>query len=155
MDWRWYGNTEDQPELQHLSVRERIDIDEQVHSRVVAHPGLWLLTLTVVAVGIGLFPLAMLLLFRFERPSDLWGIAGVLAAQIAVTAAVFIAGIRLRRRTLLHILREQEIRPAFCLTCGYDLRGTPGDLCPECGQLIGGHATPSNAQRSTCVTRCS
>lgn len=27
--------------------------------------------------------------------------------------------------------------PGFCTSCGYDLRGSPGKPCPECGQAPG------------------
>ncbi len=35
-------------------------------------------------------------------------------------------------------------RPAHaCEQCGYDLRGTPGPTCPECGQTIAHRSPPS------------
>jgi hypothetical protein len=30
-------------------------------------------------------------------------------------------------------LRRRRVREGRCLRCGYDLRGSPGPRCPECG----------------------
>lgn len=39
---------------------------------------------------------------------------------------------------LVGIMRSRHLDATFgiCLHCGYDLRGTPGDRCPECGTSI-------------------
>ncbi len=34
------------------------------------------------------------------------------------------------------VLAERGRRPPKCFGCGYDLRGTPGESCPECGRKI-------------------
>jgi len=44
----------------------------------------------------------------------------------------------------IHALQERKVREqpasmqATCLACGYDIRGTPGLACPECGTAIPG-----------------
>ncbi|MEX0655751.1 MAG: hypothetical protein WD534_03235 [Phycisphaeraceae bacterium] len=43
---------------------------------------------------------------------------------------------RVLRRKLKQLMLEQGLRPSSCLDCGYDLRATEGDTCPECGGQI-------------------
>ncbi len=44
---------------------------------------------------------------------------------------------RIRRRVAIKVAAELTGgRLNFCAECGYDLRGTPGDCCSECGAPI-------------------
>ena len=45
---------------------------------------------------------------------------------------LFFAAFPLVRVHSLYRTRKRK-KLGLCLTCGYDLRGTPGDRCPECG----------------------
>ena len=76
---------------------------------------LGLLPLTVAVVGVWV---------PWKGPE--WGgaviFAIVVAASVAYRVALVRRGLRKRRREL----------GGLCLSCGYDLRATPG-RCPECG----------------------
>jgi len=67
-------------------------------------------------------------------------LVGLFEAGITTVAAIM--AIRVVRH--LHALQEEKMRvqphaiQATCLSCGYDLRGTPGVACPECGLAIPG-----------------
>ena len=66
------------------------------------------------------------------HPLALLWVLPVLVVAVVVIAfpiALFVGGQR-RRRSL-----ERE-RLGLCSGCGYDLRGTRHDLCPECGLLV-------------------
>ena len=54
---------------------------------------------------------------------------------------------RLRTEMRAEIM-EQYIgdRPPICLECGYDLRGSAADRCPECGAIIPGTETAWRTQ---------
>jgi hypothetical protein len=40
------------------------------------------------------------------------------------------------RRLIRDALFARGGRPALCFDCGYDLRSTDGDRCPECGAVL-------------------
>jgi len=48
----------------------------------------------------------------------------------AITACVLLTGAGL---LIDHRWGRRRPRPGLCPACGYDLRGSPGDPCPECG----------------------
>ena len=54
----------------------------------------------------------------------------VLATLLLLAAASAAPGVLARR------LRRARVRAGHCPSCGYDLRGTPGQ-CPECGAVRG------------------
>lgn len=58
---------------------------------------------------------------------------------------VVVAWLGSRRRRLRPRELEAPAGPAACGTCGYDVRGLPGDICPECGSdlRVVGRMTPS------------
>lgn len=65
------------------------------------------------------------------------GMIGILLAGFGFSRYVMVAlvwprqGLRILRRTVREIA---AIR--ICERCGYDLRGTPGSVCPECGSPL-------------------
>lgn len=77
--------------------------------------------------------------FKFQTTFGLSATGfAVLAASCA--AILFITlywvssrAIARRRRYLSGVCHEHNIRPRACLICGYDLRGSTSDTCPECG----------------------
>jgi rubrerythrin len=53
----------------------------------------------------------------------------------------------LEHRLSKRLLREVLVRYGYviCHACGYDMRGSPGPKCPECGAAM----TPAQLRRST------
>ena len=61
-------------------------------------------------------------------PSQFWAIFLCLGGAVLLLA--YLGG---RRRRLTAREVEQATGPAGCGRCGYDVRGLPGRVCPECG----------------------
>lgn len=55
-----------------------------------------------------------------------------LTAVIATVPLAFIAAKLDRQVRIL----AQRASPSICHACGYDLRGSPGPICPECGEYV-------------------
>lgn len=63
---------------------------------------------------------------RFRFHSVIWiGLVGNLAFWSAVAGLPMV--------TYWWIRRWRRVRRGLCTGCGYDLRGSPSDVCPECG----------------------
>ena len=143
---KWYRDKV--PEAAHLGAAERSELGTEVARRTIRHPGLWLIVLAEAVVGV-----APILIY-IRLGGDFWlervpgTIAFVVASfwPLAVGTGFTIVMVRLRRRIVRRVLKERQIRPAVCLACGYDLRGSCGDVCPECGQVIEGRRPTSSSQ---------
>jgi hypothetical protein len=62
-------------------------------------------------------------------------------SMIVVAVIMMVFERRLRRRIAERLAAERELgRLPACLQCGYDLRGTAGGRCPECGTPVEGPA---------------
>jgi hypothetical protein len=69
---------------------------------------------------------------------SMWGslpgnAAGILAAILAVAVVV-----KIHRRQERKAYLNPQLLQAVCMGCGYDLRASVGEACPECGQPIPG-----------------
>ena len=146
MSWRSYGwIRENHPEIAHLPGAQRDELRSEVTSRVFRRPRVWLLVATSA-----LLPVVPLLTFRVgwwnALPLPLVFV-GTFAWSVVAGLGVMLVIARLRRHALRDVLRDRQIRPATCFGCGYDLRATPGDACPECGQPIDGRSPASSPHR--------
>jgi hypothetical protein len=70
--------------------------------------------------------------FRFDRAAS----HGAIPVWAGTAILVYILQVRSLRRQLRDQIREMLKcqRSPICLHCGYDLRGTNADVCPECGR---------------------
>lgn len=86
--------------------------------------------------------------FRFQYQDDPntklgihWLGSFVSVRQRTVTFPLWAAVLAFGLPPLLVLLRRERRRwraaKAFCVSCGYDLRATPG-RCPECGRVVDG-----------------
>lgn len=100
-----------------------------------AATGSWRLALAMMGAAAALImPSGHIMFTRLTSGQMLVYVVGVNAVLCSM---LMWWGVRARRR----------VWPAHvCRGCGYDLRGIPGDVCPECGQLISAPAgtCPSN-----------
>ncbi len=64
-------------------------------------------------------------------------LAPMVALGVAVVAVIAAAVIGMTRPTPP---RPPVLAPTECWHCGYDIRGSAGGVCPECGSRIGGSA---------------
>lgn len=120
-------------ELEHLSEDDRRRVLGEI-------AGPWtIVTMVARSVGIGFafgfIPCAL-------TPTRLlpWPFAGVaaIAVVLACTAAIYqVHLIHIRGQMLTYLEKAaKKTRLPMCLRCGYDLRGSLGERCPECGMRI-------------------
>ncbi len=137
------------PELRHLSPAVRKGLDRHsLHLRrrdirfyfyAMAFAELALVAATMFAIYL-LVPAGVRLWFDERTNLEFFGM--ILAA--AVVGGVIggpLVGMMVRpfRRRILHrYVREywNAGRPPICYACGYDLRGSSGPTCPECGEKV-------------------
>lgn len=74
-------------------------------------------------------PLESLLQSAFRGQEELGYLAIILVAFVLSGVISFVC---LRTTIALGLLRRMN-PPTVCSKCGYDLRGSPGPTCPECG----------------------
>ena len=62
----------------------------------------------------------------------------LVAASVATAVIVGIVHNAWCWMRLKHLVRDtwSNGRPPICYACNYDLRGSPGPTCPECGEKI-------------------
>jgi hypothetical protein len=86
-----------------------------------------------------LFPISLAIVAEFMVFAGAWKTGAVCAvvagiANFPLGIPSIIAGLRLHR---LSRRLEQGNSVKQCLRCGYDLRGSETNVCPECGCLYG------------------
>ncbi|MHC4990328.1 MAG: hypothetical protein ACYTGC_05045 [Planctomycetota bacterium] len=120
------------PELQHLPVRARRELLRRavpMRTRVimVVNPLLrgmiaQLIVVLLIAVTLG------------ANRQEILVVAG-LATIILVSLVSYLLQVRRIRGHIRREIIEQLAgeRPPFCFGCGFDLRGTDAEQCPECG----------------------
>lgn len=92
---------------------------------------------TALAMVVVLFPLGMALMgwaYRNEGGGspEAWDQFRTGLICLAVLAGSWLIVIHAIWRRWAEVTRS----PNHCHRCGYDLRGTPGKSCPECGQPV-------------------
>ena len=117
---------DDIPETRHLSRKVRGLIHNEAQKRLVRQPHAWLWL--VVFVGINVVGV----LYLFD---SCFGEVLVFALVVSVSYLLLIPALRQATRSYLSEHAENG-KMKECLECGYDLRGTPGDTCSECGSWI-------------------
>ena len=134
--WRGYEAfdkwTRGENEIAHLPKVERRRIAWKVTPRVLRHP---LIILFMV------YLLALLIAILFAPPTILYSpptLRHLETVLLVVTPIAFVAMLiaqhHIRRHAIQRLIDAGEIHLDYCHGCHYDLRGTPGLHCPECGR---------------------
>jgi hypothetical protein len=86
-------------------------------------------TLTICAAGF------VFCLMYFTGDDRLQGIAilGVSCTALLISYRIITSIFAKSTIHLPSVLNELKVRPRFCLSCNYDLKGSIADSCPECG----------------------
>jgi len=130
------------PELEHLDARGR--------AAVLGHVRWWVYPVMVLRSAVAGFLAFVVaawgMLCALDVGPDAWiAMTGGLAAFVA---AYLMQVNRIRREMRLEIRRLVAQGPTpLCLACGYDLRGSPGPRCPECGEAILGQSYSVETRR--------
>lgn len=126
------------PEVEHLDARGRAAVLRRV--RWWVYPLMFLLSAgaAVIAFIVLSFPVYLLcgLIVGVDPPPSIVFAVGPAFAFVATWMAQ-IHTIRFALREEIQRLAREGSSP-FCLACGYDLRGSPGPRCFECGEPIFG-----------------
>jgi hypothetical protein len=88
-----------------------------------------------IAFGCGVIPCAAMPTSLLRWPFDGIASAIVVVASTAVIYQLHLIHIRGQLLTYFEKAAKKTKLP-MCLRCGYDLRGSLGELCPECGMRI-------------------
>lgn len=124
------------PELEHLDAEDRRAVLRNVRWWVYPLLLLRAFTCAVLAmVGLGLMSVLLFGIWDMPVPAIPTGLLTLIFLVIA-----YLYQINSVRRTMRAEIRELVARcgSPLCLSCGYDVRGSPGSRCPECGAPIVG-----------------
>ncbi len=129
------------PELEHLDERGRVEVLARV--RWWVYPLMFLVSTGAAVIAFFVFGMtcmmaSMSLLMEWSPLASVAVAMGALAAFCAVWH-VQISAIRSAMQEEIQRLAREGSFPV-CLNCGYDLRGSPGPNCPECGEPIFGRS---------------
>jgi len=80
-----------------------------------------------------LWLLIFIVLLVFNVGSETFIFPLILFGNMAVVFSFCFAQDKILRSKLGEALFKSKIRPKYCGCCEYDLHGTDGDYCPECG----------------------
>ncbi len=76
------------------------------------------------------------------------GYSPMLIVGLVACPVVAIVSIGATSGAVMAWLVVRRIPPTSCLSCGYDLRGTAGNICPECGEQSPAVPAPSYSRKS-------
>ena len=121
------------PELDHLEPTERTAVLRKIPWWT--YPAILFRSILRALVGSMLVTVALTTFLRLSG-TELWLVLGFLTITFAVMwYALAIRRIRADvRRFVAQAYAGQK--PPFCFNCGYDLRSSRGDCCPECGRAV-------------------
>jgi len=119
------------PELEHLDPWQRARVLRKTpwwtYPLIVLRSVLPALALTTMAAG------TAWITFKWDATA----LAYVLVAPAAAVGLYLFQIARLRVAVRNELARRfSGRRPPFCFSCGYNLRGTRGAFCPECGGKV-------------------
>ncbi|MEX1017954.1 MAG: hypothetical protein WDZ31_14535 [Phycisphaeraceae bacterium] len=120
-------------ETAHLPWNVRDRLETEAAKAMARHPArlaVWILVmlLMIASLIVGVFSLG-------NGPLG-WLMTWLQIPTVAGMIAAMWIEFRLRRRAVIRLMLAEGGRTATCFDCGYDLRGTTGDTCPECGCRI-------------------
>lgn len=129
------------PEVEHLDARGRAEVLARV--RWWVYPLMFLVSAGAAVIAFFVFGMTCMMasMALLTEWSPLALVAVVMGALTAFCAA-WLGQIGTIRRTMRDEIQRlaREGSSPLCLACGYDLRGSPGPNCPECGEPIFGRS---------------
>ncbi len=111
---------------------ERRRIGRRITPAVLRHP----LTIAGLGYTVAAFVVVLGTGLLAEDPyaSSMVGLRlAVQSGYLVVIPGIFLSNRHIRRRAIQRLIDAGEIHLDYCHGCHYDLRGTPGPRCPECG----------------------
>lgn len=128
------------PELEHLDARERAAVLRRV--RWWVYPVVFVVSAGAAVIALYVCGVTCMMALLMEW-SPVASVAVVMSALAAFCATWLgqMGTIRRAMRDEIQRLAREGSSP-LCLACGYDLRGSPGPNCPECGETIYGRSGP-------------